>query len=99
MCAAYRVSTNRSQGVEIRLAVTLRTAFGLAVRKLREARKISQEHLAELAGVHRTYMGAVERGEKNISIDNIERISAALGVRASSVLTRAEDLRSPRADK
>lgn len=44
-------------------------------------------------------MGAVERGEKNISIDNIERISAALGVRASSVLTRAEDLRSPRADK
>jgi transcriptional regulator with XRE-family HTH domain len=42
--------------------------------------------LADLAGLHRTYVGSVERGERNISIDNIERLARALGVTAASLL-------------
>jgi transcriptional regulator with XRE-family HTH domain len=56
------------------------------MRRMRHNRGISQEKLAALAGVHRTYIGSVERGERNISIDNIERIAAALGMSAASML-------------
>ncbi|WP_262982227.1 helix-turn-helix domain-containing protein [Sulfurirhabdus autotrophica] len=48
------------------------------LRKARLARDISQEELAELAELHRTYVGSVERGERNISIDNMERLATAL---------------------
>ena len=47
---------------------------------IRAERGISQEQLAELAGIHRTYVGSVERSERNVSIDNIERLANALGV-------------------
>jgi transcriptional regulator with XRE-family HTH domain len=50
---------------------------------------LSQEKLAELTGLHRTYVGSVERGERNISIDNIERFSLALRVPVSELLTDA----------
>lgn len=55
---------------------------------IRERKELgfSQEELADRAGVHRTYLGAAERGEVNISIDNIDRISAALGIAAASLL-------------
>jgi transcriptional regulator with XRE-family HTH domain len=49
------------------------------IRRAREHIGISQEHLADLAGLHRTYVGSVERGERNISVDNIERLAIALG--------------------
>jgi transcriptional regulator with XRE-family HTH domain len=58
-----------------------RRLFGKNVRGLRERRGWSQERLAEIANLHRNYIGNVERGEQNISIDNIERIAHALGVR------------------
>ena len=49
-------------------------------------RKLSQEKLAELSDLHRTYVGSVERGERNISIDNMERLAAALGVQLGDML-------------
>ena len=54
--------------------------FGQRVQKIRKARNLSQEKLAELAGVHRTYIGMIERAEKNITLCNIEKIAQALKV-------------------
>ena len=55
--------------------------FGNRVRSERMRRGYSQELLGERAGVHRTYIGMIERGEKNITLLNIEKIANALGVR------------------
>jgi transcriptional regulator with XRE-family HTH domain len=55
---------------------------------MRLAAGLSQEAFADRCGLHRTYIGAVERGEKNISIDNMERIAAALGSSVSSLASR-----------
>ncbi len=52
--------------------------FGDRVRTLRERTGLSQEALAARAGIHRTYMGGVERGERNIGLKNIVRLAAAL---------------------
>lgn len=52
--------------------------FGHKVRQRRLSLGISQEALAELAGVHRTYVGMIERGEKNITLRNIEKFAKAL---------------------
>lgn len=54
--------------------------FGNQVRKERLKRALSQERLAEIAGVHRTYIGMVERAEKNITLENIEKISNSLNL-------------------
>ena len=54
--------------------------FGKNVQKIRKSRHLSQEQLAELAGVHRTYIGMIERAEKNITLCNIEKIAKGLNV-------------------
>lgn len=63
-----------------------RQTFAKNVRRLRGERKLSQEALADLAGLHRTYIGSIERAERNVSIDNMERIAHALGVRLSALV-------------
>jgi len=62
------------------------TRFGKRLRELRQRKGLSQERLAELAGLHRTYVSGVERGERNISLLNIERLAIALGVEMSDLM-------------
>lgn len=59
---------------------TLRRKFGLRVRELRGKLGLSQEELGFKANIHRTYIGAVERGEQNVSLDNIGRLAKHLKV-------------------
>jgi transcriptional regulator with XRE-family HTH domain len=61
-------------------------AFGENIRSLREQKELSQERLAELAELHRTYVGAVERGERNVSLKNIVRLAKALEKEAKDLL-------------
>lgn len=65
----------------------LRVLFAARVRSERKLKALSQEALAEKCGLHRTYIGSVGRGERNVSIDNVERIAKALGVEPSILLT------------
>lgn len=59
--------------------------FGQRVKLNRTKRNLSQEQLAALAGVHRTYIGMIERGEKNITLLNIYKISSALGIKTADL--------------
>lgn len=59
------------------------------MRAARFALNLSQEDLAELCGLHRTYIGSVERAERNISIDNMEKIATALKTELRDLLTKA----------
>lgn len=60
--------------------------FGQNVQKYRKIQGLSQEELADLAGVHRTYIGMIERAEKNITLCNIEKIARALNVNITKLL-------------
>ena len=60
--------------------------FGEIVRKERHKRAFSQEHFADIVGVHRTYIGMIERGEKNITLLNIEKIAKALNLSFAELL-------------
>ncbi|WP_096601625.1 helix-turn-helix domain-containing protein [Calothrix sp. NIES-2100] len=65
--------------------------FGERVRTLRQSRGCSQEALALAAGLDRTYIGGVERGERNISLINIQKIACALEVSAADLLQFQQD--------
>lgn len=60
--------------------ITLRKKFGIRVRELRKNLGLSQEELGFKSNIHRTYIGAVERGEQNVSLDNIGRLAKHLKV-------------------
>lgn len=63
-----------------------RVVFAANLRRVRIDRGLSQEALAAKAQLHRTYVGSVERGERNISIDNMEKLAHALGVAVVDLL-------------
>ena len=69
----------------------LTQTIGHRLRGYRLDRGYSQEALAELAGLHPTYIGQVERGEKNVTVDSLAKIAGALGVTLSQVLEVAEE--------
>lgn len=69
----------------------MRKLFADNLRKVRQAGGISQERLAELARLRRTYIGSADRGERNISIDSIERIATALGLKPVDLLGRNKE--------
>ncbi len=60
--------------------------FGNKVKKLRKAKAWSQEELGKHAKLHRTYIGSIERCERNVSLINIERIAKALDMKASELI-------------
>ena len=62
-----------------------RKQFGKRLRELRKKHGLSQEELGFRAGLHRTYIGAIERGEQNVSVDNIHKLAKALHVPASEL--------------
>jgi DNA-binding XRE family transcriptional regulator len=81
-------SVPRSPGERLELI-----ALGRAVRELRHERGISQEDLADEAGLHRTYVGGIDRGERNVAFLNLVKLAGALGVPASELLSRYERIR------
>jgi transcriptional regulator with XRE-family HTH domain len=68
----------------------VRVRFGKRLREVREGVGISQEKLAEIANLHRTYVSSVERGKRNISLENIDRLAQALGVPMADLMPSPE---------
>jgi transcriptional regulator with XRE-family HTH domain len=64
-----------------------KSRFGSRLRQLRDERGYSQEELAERAGLHRNYIGGVERGERNIALENIVKLAKALSVKPGDLFT------------
>ena len=71
-------------------SITLRVIVARNVRRIRNKMGVSQEHLADLAELHRTYIGSIERAERNVSIDNIAKIAKALKVTPVDLLAEEE---------
>ncbi len=69
----------------------LRNKFACNLKQLRLQAQMSQEKLGEESGLHRTYIGSVERGERNISIDNIDKLAKALNVEAGDFFTNKKE--------
>ena len=68
----------------------IRERFGFAVKDRREALGLTQEEFAERAGIHRTYLSDIERGTRNVSLINIERVASALSLRISELFQAVE---------
>jgi transcriptional regulator with XRE-family HTH domain len=71
----------------------LPVAFGLALRRLREERGLSQEELAIRTGLHRNHVGEIERAEANPTLKTVDLIATALDLPASELIARSEALR------
>ena len=70
----------------------IRLRFGSRIRQLRAGKGWSQEELADRASLHRTYIGSIERGEQNISLSNIEKLAATLGVSLAELFAPFTDV-------
>jgi transcriptional regulator with XRE-family HTH domain len=64
----------------------VRQKFGKRLREIRKTKGFSQESLGDEAGLHRTYIGSIERGEQNISLENIHKLAKALRIRPDELL-------------
>ena len=73
----------------------IRSRFGSRVRGLRNDRGWSQEAFADLCGLHRTYIGSIERGEQNVSLANIEKLATTLGVLLAELFAPFTDGSTP----
>ena len=68
----------------------IQEAFGQAIRKLRMEQGISQEKFADLCNLHRTYISDIERGVRNISLENIDKMAIALNIKISDIFKEVE---------
>ncbi|KQP15573.1 helix-turn-helix domain-containing protein [Pseudorhodoferax sp. Leaf265] len=75
--------------------LTARMLLSANVAALRMKQRISQERLGELAGFHRTYISQLERGLSNVTVDNIEKLAAVLGVPVASLLEKPSGGEAP----
>jgi transcriptional regulator with XRE-family HTH domain len=73
-----------------RSTADIRERFGFAVKGRREELGLTQEDLADKAGIHRTYLSDIERGSRNVSLINIERVAAALSMLMSELFRLVE---------
>jgi len=64
--------------------IDIKKRFGKAIRRRRREMDLSQEHLAELSGLHRTYISSIERGQRNPSLENIQNLTKALDISISA---------------
>lgn len=69
-------------------APDIRIRFGRAIRRIREEQQINQEEAAERCGLHRTYYSGIERGVRNVSLVNIERVAKGLKISLSDLFKR-----------
>jgi DNA-binding XRE family transcriptional regulator len=75
----HRLCTHRLQSSILeRVTVDIRIRFGRTVRRLREEQEINQEEAADRCGLHRTYYSGIERGVRNVSLVNIEKVAKGL---------------------
>ena len=72
----------------------IRVAYGKAVRAIRQNKKISQEELGDLCGLHRTYISDIELGKRNVSLENIDKIAHALQMKKSELFVEVEQYES-----
>ena len=72
---------------------SLRATLAANIKAYRSEKELSQEELAELCGLHRTYIGSVERQERNVTLSTLEVLSAALGVSVPELLTKQKNKR------
>lgn len=68
--------------------LSIQQRFGLAIRERRKELNLSQEELADLADLHRTYIGDIERGKRNVSLNNIEALAIALNMPISELFVK-----------
>jgi transcriptional regulator with XRE-family HTH domain len=73
----------------------LQRSFGRNLRAYRKARGLSQEAFADVLGVHRTYMGGIERGERNLTLRSVERLAALIDVDPLALLQPSSDREDP----
>ena len=88
MCRLIVVTGQSASVTEVN-TLSARETLATNLRRLRAERGLSQEALADLAGIHRNYLGGIERRERNVGLDNLERLARALSVSVSELMAVA----------